>query len=183
MNKKYTRSNITFFNKNGDQTKSPDDIAEALISISSSDIWSIDIDVALALLTELSNNAFFFKTLKGKLRIAFTDFKYSYKALYSVPQIVQFVKNLFEKWPYFLHFLTSDNDNLKVFLAIINRTEHYDLGNGVTHSVIHAQLPVIIDLMLGPQKLNRTHKVFDEQSYRNELEENIYSFFPVWGYE
>jgi hypothetical protein len=133
-------------------------------------------------LTELSDDASKFVALRGKLKITFAGFGHSYKQLSSVPQIVQYIKKLFKKWPYFLHFLSKENDNLTIFLGLLSETQQHDLGRGVTYSVISVNPAIIVELIENSLKLNNRHNGFEHQDYHNQLEVTISNFFPVSKY-
>lgn len=172
-------SSIFFLNGSDCITGKCDDVEQVVLSISKGDIWSLDIEHVSALLLQLSNNTNLFKRMNGKLTIVFAGFTNSYKELSSVPQVVQFVKRVFEKWPYFLHFLSHKNKCLTLFLAILSIKDEYDLGAGNILPVIHANTPVLVDLLEGPQKLNNSYEVFDPISYQTQLENKLLAFFPT----
>lgn len=61
---------------------------------------------------------------RSSLRLSFPDYLHDSRPLGDIQKIGNFIRKITTHWPYWLHFLAPEPDNLAVFLTLIAKTQH-----------------------------------------------------------
>lgn len=73
------------------------------------------------------------KDAKGKLYLTFEGYEDDEREIYMIPEIRDFVKNIWEEYKYLFYFLTSFDNNKAIIFACINDFKAYQNNNtGIT---------------------------------------------------
>ena len=74
------------------------------------------------------------KDAKGKLFLTFDGYDNDKREIYMIPEIRNFVKNIWEKYKYLFYFLTPFDNNKAIIFACINDVKAYqNIKTGITN--------------------------------------------------
>ena len=92
-----------------------------LIGISREKVESNDISFALSALVELFAKSETVQRMQGKVAILFEGYDDDSREVYEIPEVRRFCATLDQRFPYWLYFLTTWQDNLKVMTFCLVR--------------------------------------------------------------
>lgn len=99
-----------------------DSANKPVLQVSSTDLWSMNIRTAIALLDDTLLSLEAIEHYRCCLTIEFPDIVNSLSNVVATPQALQYLKNLAQNWPFIFHFAQRNNGTLTKLLASVSKS-------------------------------------------------------------
>ena len=98
------------------------------VVVSRQEVESLDISPALNVLRLLLYDAETVRMFQGRVGLSFRGYESAPRELYQIPEVRQHLASLDSQFPYWLYFLSTDDDALKLIALCLCRTRAIDPG-------------------------------------------------------
>ena len=99
------------------------------VVVSRQEVDSLDINPALNVLRSLLYDAETVRMFQGQVSLSFHGYDSDPRELYQIPEVRQYLASLDSQFPYWLYFLSTNDDLLKMIAYCLCRTSFIESGS------------------------------------------------------